>query len=119
MFVVLVFTTGSGIHVPCACLEMCVYSCSCGGNATVCKECTWETVCKERTCTCYLCLSDNLLLGLFLVLLRVSLYMYKESICLERRALQVRVPPEAALLFLWKKGVVFGCRCLHLPCLYS
>ena len=41
------------------------------------------------------------------------------SICLERRRSRVRVPPEAALLFLWKKGVVFGCRCLHLHCLYN
>ena len=39
------------------------------------------------------------------------------SICLERRRSRVRVPPEAAL---WKKrGVVFGCRCLHLLCLYN
>ena len=41
------------------------------------------------------------------------------SICLERRRSRVRVPPEAALLFLWKKRVVFGCRCLHLLCLYN
>ena len=41
------------------------------------------------------------------------------SICLERRRSRVRVLPEAALLFLWKKGVVFGCCCLHLPCLYN
>ena len=41
------------------------------------------------------------------------------SICLERRTSRVRVLPEAALLFLWKKIVVFGCRCLHLPCLYN
>ena len=38
------------------------------------------------------------------------------SICLERRRLRVRVPPESALLFLWKKkelssGVV-ACICL-------
>ena len=38
------------------------------------------------------------------------------SICLERRRSRVRVPPEAALLFLWKKkelslGVV-ACICL-------
>ena len=41
------------------------------------------------------------------------------SICLECRTSRVRVPPEAALLFLWKKRVVFGCRFLHLPCLYN
>ena len=36
------------------------------------------------------------------------------SICLEHRTLRVRVPPEAALLFLLEQGVVFGCRCLSL-----
>ena len=36
------------------------------------------------------------------------------------RASWVRVPPEAALLFLLeKKRVVFGRRCLDLPCLYD
>ena len=37
------------------------------------------------------------------------------SICLERRTSRVRVPPEAALLFLWKKELssgVIACICL-------
>ena len=57
----------------------------------------------KATCTCTCCFAC------------MPRWLSWYSICLERRRSRVRVPPEAALLFLWKKELssgVVACICL-------